>query len=301
MPVAVVPFPFSSFAAFSRIAKRISSQPFASPNPLSAFLSKYSSPVNKFYCAKKGRTDGLARPQGFSVLSLDSPWDSRSVWSTMALYFFSLHIPLSFGGLSVVAAILHEPTIDTQTEAVSLLLLQSTELLGAFTLLQYTAKPQYEITRFFMNKKLGERSWVLASALGSGFLLVLVVLTSLLADILIGPKDVNNPTLKEILLSGSVAQASCFFTYCFITPVLEETIYRGFLLATLATKMEWWRAVVVSSAVFAAAHLSLENSLQLFVIGSVLGCAYCWTGSLVASFAIHAAYNAAMLLATFLS
>ena len=34
----------------------------------------------------------------------------------MAFYMFILHIPLSFGGLSVVAKILHEPHLDPQTE-----------------------------------------------------------------------------------------------------------------------------------------------------------------------------------------
>ena len=34
----------------------------------------------------------------------------------MAFYFFSLHIPFSFGGLSVVAQILHQTVMDLQTE-----------------------------------------------------------------------------------------------------------------------------------------------------------------------------------------
>lgn len=34
----------------------------------------------------------------------------------MAFYMFSLHIPLSFGGISVVAQLLKEPNLDPQTE-----------------------------------------------------------------------------------------------------------------------------------------------------------------------------------------
>lgn len=54
-------------------------------------------------------------PQGFSV---DVPWDSNSgsIWSTMAFYLFSLHIPLSFGGLSVISQVLKESVLDLQTE-----------------------------------------------------------------------------------------------------------------------------------------------------------------------------------------
>lgn len=49
-------------------------------------------------------------------MAADAPWDHGSLWSTMAFYMFSLHIPLSFGGLSVVAHVLHEPILDPQIE-----------------------------------------------------------------------------------------------------------------------------------------------------------------------------------------
>uniref|UniRef100_A0A5B7CD54 Uncharacterized protein n=1 Tax=Davidia involucrata TaxID=16924 RepID=A0A5B7CD54_DAVIN len=82
----------------------------------SLFMSKLSpkSSSSKCSCIKEEHT---AKPsEGFSVLGSDIPWDSGSTWSTMALYLFSLHIPLSFGGLSVVAHLLHQPILDPQTE-----------------------------------------------------------------------------------------------------------------------------------------------------------------------------------------
>ncbi|KAL5979751.1 hypothetical protein ACLOJK_041916 [Asimina triloba] len=96
--------------------------------------------------------------------------------------------------------------------------------------------------------------------------MLLVLLTSLLADRLIGTKDVNNLVLKEILSNSSAAKAACFAVYCFITPLMEELMYRGFLLTSIASTMEWWWAVILSSFVFSAAHLSLENAPQLFII-----------------------------------
>eukprot|EP00268_Persea_americana_P058289 TRINITY_DN7041_c1_g1_i4.p1 TRINITY_DN7041_c1_g1~~TRINITY_DN7041_c1_g1_i4.p1 ORF type:complete len:300 (-),score=42.73 TRINITY_DN7041_c1_g1_i4:278-1177(-) len=278
-------------------------RPFSSsvrPCPCPPLHPLTKSPPFRTLCIGKENHD--ASTQEFSVLSSDIPWDTGGIWSTMGLYFFSFHIPLSFGGLSVIAQMLHQPVMDPLAEALSLLLLQTTELLGAFAVLQYTAKPQYKLTTLFLSKKpSGERNWILAASLGFGFLLLVVILTSLLADVLVGPKDVNNPALKEILSSGSIAKAACVFIYCFITPVLEETVYRGFLLTSLATTMEWRRAVAISACVFTAAHLSWENSPQLFLIGCVLGSAYCWTGNLASSFTIHAAYNAATLLVTMVS
>ncbi|CAA7399085.1 unnamed protein product [Spirodela intermedia] len=237
---------------------------------------------------------------GFSMLSSEIPWDSGSIWSIMGGYFFCLHIPLSFGGLPVICQILNQPVLDPQTETASLLLLQTLEVTGALALLHYSAKKRYSISSFFQDQHLSEgRSWVKAAGLGLGFLMLVVLLTSLLADRLIGSKDVSNPELREILLSFPLSRVAFFLIYCFITPVLEEAVYRGFLLTSLASAMKWQRAVVISALVFSSAHFSPENFLQLFLIGCVLGSAYCWSGNLTASFAIHSLYNAIVLLVTF--
>ncbi|XP_075668824.1 uncharacterized protein LOC142638656 isoform X2 [Castanea sativa] len=217
------------------------------------------------YCTENENTHE-ASSQGFSALSTDIPWDSGSIWSSMAFYMFILHIPLSFGGLSVVAEILHEPHLDPQTEILSLLAVQILELIGTLFLLQWTAKPQYKFINFFKANKLSkERNWLLASVLGCGFLFLLVFITSILADRLIGPKAVNNPALKEILLSSNISKATCFFVYCITTPLLEETVYRGFLLRSISATMKWQRAIFISSVIFSAAHFSAISIICLAI------------------------------------
>lgn len=114
-------------------------------------------------------------------------------------------------------------------------------------------------------------------------------------------QDVNNPILKEILSCSPASRTACLFLYCLVSPLLEELVYRGFLLQSLCSQMKWRQAVVISSCVFSVAHFSGENSVQLILIGAVLGSAYCWTGSLAAPFTIHSVYNAMILLATIMS
>ncbi|MCL7041207.1 hypothetical protein MKW94_006611, partial [Papaver nudicaule] len=192
-----------------------------------------------------------------------------------------------------------EPVLDPQIEAVSILLIVTMELFGTLALLSYTRKTDYKLTSFFFQSRelSKKRNWVKASALGFGFLIFLVFLASFAADILIGPKNVNNPMQKEILASGPIAKTAFFFLYCFITPLLEETVYRGFLLTSLCTsKMKWQQAVILSSVIFSLAHISSESSLQLLIIGCVLGCSYCWSGNLLSSFTIHSLYNALTLI-----
>ncbi|KAF5207438.1 Aluminum induced protein [Thalictrum thalictroides] len=272
--------------------------PSSSSNVFSSPKSISKVPFKCNYSKKKDNTDvdddhffedfclsGFCLPQivfwestDFSVLSSDIPWEEESIWSTMGLYFFSLHIPLSFGGLSVIAKIMHQAVLDSQTEAVSILFIQTAELLGSLALLKYTAKTQSKVTSFLLSSNLSkERYWVQASAVGFALLALLVLLTSYLADRLIGPKVVNNSILKDIISSGSISEVACFLTYCLVTPILEEMVYRGFLLTSLASTMKWKQAVIISSCIFSVAHFSSENFLQLFIIGFILGCSYCWS------------------------
>ena len=53
--------------------------------------------------------------QELSVLSPVVPWEVDDIWRIYAGYFFILHIPLSFGGLGVVAKVLQRSSLDSMT------------------------------------------------------------------------------------------------------------------------------------------------------------------------------------------
>ncbi|GFP78777.1 hypothetical protein PHJA_000021200 [Phtheirospermum japonicum] len=259
-----------------------------------------------FKCHFSENDDTSESVEGFSILKRDIQVDIGSVWSSMGFYVFSIHVPLSFGGLSVVANILGQPVLDPHLEdwiemgisrirllcprtgfsdvaqAFLLLGIQTLELSTVLYLLKCPGKPQYDLRDFFhANISSKRRSWLLTSALGFAFLLSVVLVTSYFADILIGPKVVNNPFLEENLSNGPTSSiVACVLVYCVVTPFLEEVVYRGFLLTSIASEMKWLQAVTISSIVFSAAHFSGENFLQLFVVGFVLGCSYCSTGNL---------------------
>lgn len=109
-------------------------------------------------------------------------------------------------------------------------------------------------------------------------------------------ENVNDPIMKEMFLGSPLSEIATVFLLCFTTPLLEETIYRGFLLTSLAKEMKWWQAIIISACVFSIAHFSFESSLQLFLVGIILGFVYCWSGNLAAPFLVHSLYNAAVLL-----
>ncbi|WVZ63024.1 hypothetical protein U9M48_012702 [Paspalum notatum var. saurae] len=230
-----------------------------------------------------------------SVLSPAIPWEVDDIWRIYAGYFFILHIPLSFGGLEVVAKVLQRSSLDSMTTVISTVILQLAELTLTLALLQYTAMPGHAIQPFYSGKVFTERSWVKETLLGFAVLMALVSTTSIVVDKLVGFEDAYDPILKEILSESPASVFLCFFLYCVIAPLSEETIYRGFLLTALSSSMKWRDAVLISSLAFTAAHLSCKSSIQLFVVGCITGLAYCRTGTLAASFTIHSLYNAVVL------
>uniref|UniRef100_A0ACD5UMF3 Uncharacterized protein n=1 Tax=Avena sativa TaxID=4498 RepID=A0ACD5UMF3_AVESA len=243
----------------------------------------------------------VMRPQEYSVLSADIPWETEDIWRTFAGYLLILHIPLSFGGLDVVAKGLHRSSLDPLTTVVSTAMLQLGELTLGLALLQYSAKPHHQVRTFFSGKFSSRRSWIKESVLWFGLLMSMVFITSLIADRLIGPEDAYDPILKEILSDSPTSRLVCFFLYCVIAPLSEETIYRGFLLTSLSSSMRRSNAIIVSSLMFSVAHLSGQSFFQLFIIGCITGLAYCRSGTLAASFTIHSLYNAVILFTTIMS
>ena len=76
-----------------------------------------------------------------------------------------------------------------------------------------------------------------------------------------------------------------------LAPVLEETVFRGFLLSSLTKKVSVPAAVFLSSLLFAACHFSIRDFPQLFALGIVMGFAYVRSRNLLTSIVIHGAWN----------
>ncbi|KAL6752345.1 CAAX protease self-immunity-domain-containing protein [Haematococcus lacustris] len=86
---------------------------------------------------------------------------------------------------------------------------------------------------------------------------------------------------------------------CVAAPVLEETLFRGFLLASFTRWLPAWGAVLASSALFTACHLgslAAQDLPQVLGAGVVLGLLYLRSGSLLAPVAAHSFTNTLALL-----
>lgn len=94
--------------------------------------------------------------------------------------------------------------------------------------------------------------------------------------------------------------AAALFYVVSAVPILEELVFRGFVQAPFVRHWGRWPGVIMSSMLFALAHLSdVQAVLPLFVLAMALGWLRERTGSLAAPIALHVANNAAAMLALF--
>jgi membrane protease YdiL (CAAX protease family) len=81
-----------------------------------------------------------------------------------------------------------------------------------------------------------------------------------------------------------------------VAPLVEETVFRGFVYGVLKRYSDTWFAALMSSAMFALAHFHLGSALPLFVLAMGFTLAYERTGSLLVPMVMHALFNGVTLL-----
>jgi uncharacterized protein len=84
---------------------------------------------------------------------------------------------------------------------------------------------------------------------------------------------------------------------CVLAPVLEEMLFRGIILRSFLRQYSRTKAILLSSLLFAVAHLNIYQVATAFAIGIVAGWLYERCRSLWPCIVLHAAYNAFVTLA----
>jgi len=90
-----------------------------------------------------------------------------------------------------------------------------------------------------------------------------------------------------------------FLVGAVVAPFVEEIFFRGFLFQGFRQKYGWLSAVLLSSLIFAAAHLDLVSFIPTFVLGCVLAIVYHRSNSLWPGILFHAAINSFSLCAVY--
>lgn len=243
----------------------------------------------------KGRESILATN---SDLIWETPWNWEIIIQVFVLGFFlmgQLFIP-------ELLAILPIPrhTGNVRIEAFSVLISYLMVAFGALSVLYFSIKRYFPLPdhwfrfNFFSN-------WFLWGLGGYCAALPIVVIVSLINQKLWQGQGGSNPLLQMALESrDNVALGIFFSTAAMAAPLFEEMLFRGFLLPSLTRYTSVWGAILASSLLFAAAHLSLSEILPLTALGVVLGVVYTRSRNLLAPMFLHSLWNSGTLLSLFI-
>jgi membrane protease YdiL (CAAX protease family) len=85
-------------------------------------------------------------------------------------------------------------------------------------------------------------------------------------------------------------------TNVFLTPLVEELLFRGVLYQALRRRMPVGSAILISALIFSAMHLSLVLFIPFTLMGIILAAVYERSGSLIPTILLHACNNGIILL-----
>ncbi|XP_074571283.1 uncharacterized protein LOC141827852 [Curcuma longa] len=160
---------------------------------------------------------------------------------------------------------------------------------------------RYDLTKPF---DLGD-GWLLWAGIGLLGALIAIAVTGATLNIFHGenPQRETDALIRLLPLIGSSGVSTAFLVGItgILAPVLEETVFRGFLMVSLTKYLPTPVSVLITAAIFAIAHLTPGEFPQLFVLGTALGFSYAQTHNLLTPITIHALWNSGViLLLTFL-
>lgn len=108
------------------------------------------------------------------------------------------------------------------------------------------------------------------------------------------PRQLDQSTLDAT--RQPVLLALVIITGLFLTPVIEEVVFRGVLYQALRRTMSPGSAALVSAFVFALMHGQLVLFIPFMFLGVVLALIYERSGSLIPTILVHACNNGIILL-----
>jgi CAAX protease family protein len=136
--------------------------------------------------------------------------------------------------------------------------------------------------------------------LGCG-LLVIGYLLILLHNTLLKIFGVDTQGDQIFQIFGHLQSPVWFFIVgAVIAPFVEEIFFRGFLFQGFRQKYGWLPGLLLSSAIFGAAHLDPVSLIPTFILGCVLAFMYHKSNSLWPGILFHATINSLSLFAIYM-
>ncbi len=114
------------------------------------------------------------------------------------------------------------------------------------------------------------------------------------------------PSPVDILVKSRLSLILVALLAAIAAPIFEELLFRGFLQPLLSRTFGVIVGILITSVLFGALHFSEYQSawqyaVAISIVGVALGAARAWSGSLIPSTLMHAAFNGVSVIGLFLT
>ena len=135
-----------------------------------------------------------------------------------------------------------------------------------------------------------------------GMYVAAAVVSALIVKLFYGGKA-ENPQVKDLTGGGGFSWTSlilALITASIVAPIIEELLFRGVLYGWLRTRWSAVGGVILSAALFSAAHAIPLILASIFVVGLTLAIVYEKTKSTLATMTLHSLFNTIGVIAVFI-
>lgn len=237
----------------------------------------------------------------------DVPWDGKATALGMLSWFCSFLLTgLAVSVVSVKLGFGRRQFMEMDEQSLFVFihqLLQTIAGLSAINIVVSPFKPlPPEIFSFDWRSPFDlQRGWLLWGAGGVLLAGPCVVAAAAITSFANGeppPRDDADALSQLLPLIGisPASTASLIVVTGVLAPLLEETVFRGFLLTSLTKWVSTPAAILISAGAFALAHLTPGEFPQLFALGVVLGLSYAQTRNLFTPVFIHSLWNSGVVI-----
>ncbi|XP_020596749.1 uncharacterized protein LOC110036609 [Phalaenopsis equestris] len=265
-------------------------------------------PFRCLYDTKKDQETGLVDKKLGKNWPIFLRWDVHWDWQTVLFTMIACGASFTLTGLVEAIALPYlgfqgEVSLDQKAEILFAGQLAVTaSVLGVLYGITNTFRPfPSDIFRYDLKEPFDlQKGWLLWAGVGLFGAVIAISLAGFLLNIINSeqPQREADALIRLLPLIGSSSISTAFLVAitCVLAPLLEETVFRGFLMASLTKWFPTPIAVLLSSAAFALAHLTPGEFPQLFVLGTALGFSYAQTRNLLTPITIHAFWNSGVIL-----
>jgi uncharacterized protein len=226
---------------------------------------------------------GMLKPDRTAV-----PWSTREVW--LAVVAAAVILAAAYGFAFLLRALLVRPNADFWV-ALFPVLLELLFLAPVWWFVRHKHRASVKTLGFVKFN-------FSVVAIGLGLLLAFYLFSAIYGFILaqfgLEIRSDVTPILRELTTPWPF-----FLTVTIVAPVVEETFFRGFVFAGLRARYHWAWAAVMSSALFAAAHLELTFFIPAFLLGFLFAFLYQKSNSVWPGMILHFVLNALAVVALY--